>query len=36
LREKHILIDDLKDILAKPERVVTIIIEELDEVKEKF
>lgn len=36
LREKHILIDDLKDILAKPERIVKIIIEELDEVKEKF
>lgn len=36
LREKHIFIDDLKDILAKPERIVTIIIEELDEIKEKF
>jgi DNA gyrase/topoisomerase IV subunit A len=30
------LIADLKDILLKPERVVSIIIEELDEVKEKF
>ncbi|WP_067192996.1 DNA gyrase subunit A [Streptococcus sp. DD10] len=30
------LIADLTDILAKPERVVTIIKEELDEVKRKF
>ena len=30
------LIADLADILAKPERVVTIIKEELDEVKRKF
>lgn len=36
LTEKHLLIDDLKDILAKPERIVSIISEELDEVKEKF
>lgn len=36
LNEKLILIADLKDILAKPERIVAIIIEELDEVKEKF
>jgi DNA gyrase/topoisomerase IV subunit A len=36
LKEKHILIDDLKDILAKPERIISIVIEELDEIKEKF
>ncbi|MBT3726671.1 hypothetical protein HOG21_03045 [bacterium] len=36
LAEKLLLIADLKDILAKPERIVSIIIEELDEVKEKF
>ena len=30
------LIDDLADILAKPERVATIIKEELEEVKRKF
>ncbi|MFU2206841.1 DNA gyrase subunit A [Streptococcus pluranimalium] len=30
------LIADLTDILAKPERVITIIKEELDEVKRKF
>ena len=30
------LIDDLADILAKPERVVAIIKEELEEVKRKF
>ena len=30
------LIADLADILAKPERVVAIIKEELDEVKRKF
>lgn len=30
------LIADLADILAKPERVITIIKEELDEVKRKF
>jgi DNA gyrase subunit A len=30
------LIADLNDILVKPERVVTIVIEELDEIKEKF
>ena len=36
LNEKLALIADLKDILAKPERVVAIIIEELDEIKEKF
>ncbi|WP_330847628.1 DNA gyrase subunit A, partial [Streptococcus suis] len=30
------LIADLADILAKPERVVTIIKEELDEVKRKY
>jgi len=36
LNEKLLLIADLKDILAKPERIVSIIIEELDEIKEKF
>lgn len=36
LNEKMILIADLKDILARPERVVTIIIEELDFIKENF
>jgi DNA gyrase subunit A len=36
LNEKLLIIADLKDILAKPERIVTIIIEELDEIKEKF
>ena len=30
------LIDDLADILAKPERVATIVKEELEEVKRKF
>ncbi|MDP2395347.1 MAG: hypothetical protein Q8S84_00045 [bacterium] len=36
MNEKLVLIADLKDILAKPERIVSIIIEELDDVKEKF
>jgi DNA gyrase subunit A len=36
LNEKLLLIADLKDILAKPERIVTIIGEELDEIKENF
>ncbi len=36
LKEKLELIADLKDILVKPERIVAIIIEELDEIKEKF
>jgi DNA gyrase subunit A len=36
LAEKLLIIADLKDILAKPERIVAIIIEELDEVKDKF
>lgn len=36
LAEKLLLIADLKDILAKPERVVQIIIEELDFIKENF
>jgi len=31
-----LLIADLKDILAIPERVIEIIINELDEIKEKF
>ena len=36
LKEKLELIADLKDILAKPERVVAIISEELEEVKSAF
>ncbi|MBT3728762.1 hypothetical protein HOF65_06675 [bacterium] len=36
LNEKLLIISDLKDILAKPERIVSIIIEELDEIKDKF
>ncbi|NDK08968.1 DNA gyrase subunit A, partial [Candidatus Gracilibacteria bacterium] len=36
LEEKHLLIADLKDILVKPERVVTLIIEELDYIRETF
>lgn len=34
--EKMLLITDLKDILVKPERIITIIIEELDFIKENF
>ncbi len=36
LREKLAFIDDCEDILAKPERVVAIVIEELDEVNKLF
>lgn len=36
LDEKLLLIADLKDILAKSERIVSIIIDELGEIKEKF
>ena len=36
LKEKLELIADLKDILAKPARVITIINEELDYIKETF
>jgi DNA gyrase subunit A len=36
LADKLILIADLKDILSKAERIVSIILEELDEIKEKF
>ena len=36
LKEKLELIADLKDILEKPARVIKIIDEELDEIKEKF
>ncbi len=36
LKEKLELIADLKDILAKPHRVNSIILEELSEVREKF
>jgi DNA gyrase/topoisomerase IV subunit A len=30
------LIDDLNDILIKPERVINIIEEELSEIRQKF
>jgi len=36
LEEKMLLITDLKDILTKPERVINIIIDELDYIKEHF
>ena len=36
LNEKLLLIADLKDILAKPERIISIVWEELDEIKENF
>ena len=36
LSEKLTIIADLKDILAKPERIVAIINDELDEIKDKF
>jgi DNA gyrase subunit A len=36
LTEKHLLIADLNDILAKPERVTSIITEELAYIKETF
>jgi DNA gyrase subunit A len=36
LTEKMLLIADLKDILVKPERIINIIIEELDYIKENF
>ncbi len=36
LKEKHLLIIDLEDILAKPERIDAIIFTEFDEVKVKF
>jgi len=36
LKEKMLLITDLKDILDKPERVNIIILEELTEIREKF
>lgn len=36
ISEKMLLIADLKDILAKPERIVAIISEELKEVREIF
>lgn len=36
LKEKLALIEDLEDILAKPERIVAIVVEELDEVKKLF
>lgn len=36
LAEKLLLIADLKDILARPERVNTIVADEFEEIKEKF
>lgn len=36
LAEKLLIIKDLEDILAKPERVDEIICNELDEIKEKY
>ena len=36
LNEKLSRMADLEDILAKPDRIITIILEELDEVREKF
>lgn len=36
LAEKLLLIEDLKDILSKPERVVSIITEELDYIRDTF
>ena len=36
LNEKHLLIANLEDILARPERVITIIWEELAHIKENF
>jgi DNA gyrase subunit A len=36
LKEKLNLIADLKDILAKPERVIAIILEETTEIRDKF
>jgi DNA gyrase subunit A len=36
LAEKLLLITDLKDILGTPARIVTIISDELLEIKEKF
>ena len=36
LKEKHLLIIDLEDILAKPERIDAIIFTEFDEIKEKY
>jgi len=36
LKDKLLLISDLKDILAKPERVISIILDEISEVREKF
>jgi DNA gyrase/topoisomerase IV subunit A len=31
-----ILIADLEDILSKPERIISIVIEEIDYIKETF
>ena len=36
LNEKLLLITDLKDILAKPERIIAIMIEDLDYIKDTF
>ena len=36
LKDKMILIADLKDILDKPKRVIAILLEELSEIRDKF
>jgi len=36
LSEKHLLITDLKDILEKADRIIEIIITELDYIKDTF
>ncbi len=36
LKEKHLLIEDLEDILAKPERIDAIITTEFDEATQQF
>jgi len=36
LKEKLEIIIDLKDILSKPERVVTIVLEEVQDIKDRF
>jgi DNA gyrase subunit A len=36
LAEKLLLIADLKDILARPERINKIIVEEFEEIKSRF
>ena len=36
LKEKMILITDLKDILAKPERIISMVDGEIDVINESF